>query len=140
VETRIKKVLVWLSFVVFIALLPLTFAYIGQRMRQPQPFDLNEFLKGGELLLVTAAIAADSMGRLVSGFLFAKPARNMGLGELLFLIANFVLVLMVTFEYSLVKFSGSVDPRSLGSQSVGFFIAALCIGVGVIMLCSRSGE
>jgi hypothetical protein len=80
------------------------------------------------------------MGRLVSSFMFAKPPRNMDLGDLLFLIVNFVLVLLVTFEYSLVKFSGNVDPRSLGGQSVRFFLAALCIGVGVILKPSGSKE
>jgi hypothetical protein len=137
VERRLKRVLVWLCFVVFFALLPLIFAYVYEGMRGSKMFNLNEFLKGGELFLVTAAVAADSIGRLVSDLLFAEPPRNMRLLDLVFLVMSLGIVTFATLEYSMVKSGGALDAAFVGSQSCYLFLGILCIGMGVVVLSVR---
>jgi len=103
-------------------------------MRGSKMFNLNEFLKGGELFLVTAAVAADSIGRLVSGLLFAEPPRNMRLLDLVFLVMSLGIVTFATLEYSMVKSGGALDAAFVGSQSCYLFLGILCMGIGVVVL------
>ena len=136
VAKQLRKVAIWVVFVVLLALLPLILVYNDKRTGGGT-FTMDELLAGGELLLVVTAVGADSIGRIISSAFSPNRTRRPDLWELLLLLACFVFVILAASEYSSLitrlSLKANVDAAYVVSQSKAFFFATLMTGIGAIL-------
>lgn len=138
VSEQSRELLIWVVFVVAFSLLPIYLVFNDKRVSGAASLPLKKLILKGELLLVAAGLAADSLSRLVSR-MFAKPKRRgvFGLEQLILLLASFVFVTLTASQYSdLVSRSAAdfwIDADYVFTQSRFFFIATLLTGTGVIL-------
>jgi hypothetical protein len=100
---------------------------------------LKEIVMKGELLLVAASLAADSLSRLLSrSFSKRNQAGVFGVSQLVLMLASISFVLLASSEYSgLVSRAaqnGAIDAEYVYRQSQVFFFAVLVTGAGVILV------
>jgi hypothetical protein len=122
-----EKIVRWLIFSVVIALLPLAFNYIRILIQGTNP-TLVVLLSRGELLLVSAAIAAAAIGELIASgeeWRIAKYVAGGGCVSVLFLTSA------LFAEISNATYSGAAVNSALISSS-----SALLFGFAVVSSAS----
>jgi hypothetical protein len=116
------------------ALLPLIAVYIDARLSGGTP-SFQALLGAGEMLLITAAISADTMGRILTNMWHRRTFTGIHLCQLLFSI---VLVVASAMEYmSILARKGTSRPLDIEFvvlQSQIFFHATWLTGVGSILV------
>ncbi len=114
----IERLVRWFIFSVTIALLPLMFNYFRLLGRGENP-DMNLVVSRGELLIVSAAIAAGAVGELIaSGRALAIPKLISGGGCILILF----LASLWFADISVAAISGQViDARTVSVYSMYIF-------------------
>lgn len=151
---KLRKVLIWLGFVVLFALLPLFYAYNSARMHH-RAISLDSLLDDGSLFLVAAAVGADALSRVVSKLIpriyprkrpqsakepgsKEEPEKKPGLWELILFLACGLIVILSASDYSswfevLASKQEIVDVGYVVTQSCDIFLAVLAIGMCVIL-------
>jgi heme/copper-type cytochrome/quinol oxidase subunit 3 len=138
IANKLGELLIWAVLVVFFSLLPIYLVYNDKRVGGQFSVPLKELVVKGELLLVAAALAADSLSRLASR-MFANrgQAGVFRLRQLVLFLASIAFLILAASEYSgLVSrdaSSGFVNVDYVFTQSKVFFIATLLTGAGVIL-------
>lgn len=128
--TRSEKLVKWLFFSVFLALLPLAFNAFGL-LFQSQDLTLDGLLQNGELLLVAASLSAAAIGELIGSGPNRRLAKIVSGG-------GAVLVLcMASFFFAIVASTTNnenADVSFVAWTSVVFFVCAIFAGGSCLSL------
>lgn len=130
---------IWAVLVVLSSLFPIYVVYNDKRLAGALAIPLKELVMRGELLLVAAALAADSLSRLISRT-FAKrnEAGTFGLQQVVLLLASLSFIQLAASQYSglagRMAMNAPIDIDYVFFQSKMYFIATLLTGAGVILV------
>jgi hypothetical protein len=123
----------WLIFSVLVALLPIVFN-MGKAYFYGEPVILSSLLKNGELLIISVAIGADALGRIIEG------GSNQNILKLPRIVATgscLCLVILSSLFFSLIStdFGNSpVDPERTSTVSMTIFFLTIITGGSCLYL------
>jgi hypothetical protein len=135
---KLGELLIWVILVVGFSLLPIYLVFNDKRVGGLIDVPVEDLIVKGELLLVAAGLAADSISRLISR-MFAQHRRPgmFGLPQLILLLTSITFVILAATQYSglvsRTETHAAIDSAYVFSQSRFFFIATLLTGAGVIL-------
>ena len=134
---RQVKVLRWGVFQAFLSLLPFFLAYVIGLLIGQVPA-LVQLLRGGELMLIAAALQAGAVGEL---FALATASTRQG-AEILFAGLAMLNGLLAAVGYAVVVVAAppegiSVSESAVATLSAVLFISALALSAGCVALSER---
>jgi hypothetical protein len=138
------KVFLWLSFTVVFGMSPLLVRFVNSRTDQ-NPISAADTLKGGDLLIVAAVIAADAIGKIFGARLGGSPmpppkvlSSHFRRGtKVVCGSACLILLMAACAEYAQV--SGRIDAKLVYNaanvihDSVVIFVCVVAAGLGVML-------
>jgi len=134
IANQLRKVVVWAVCFLLFALMPLIAVYIDARL-SGTALTPGDLLAGGEMLLIVAAIGADTMGRVITNMWLKK---KISLFHILQLLSSFLLVVFSAMGYmSLLGHKATerpVDVDFVVQVSKRFFHATWMTGIGAILV------
>jgi hypothetical protein len=138
VVNKVGELLIWAVLVVLFSLLPIYLVYNDKRLGGQVTVSVKDLIIKGELLLVAAALAADSLSRLASR-MFARRGEPgiFGLRQLTLFLASVAFLILTSSVYSGLVSHGTSNPAGADyvfTQSKIFFFATLLTGAGVILV------
>ena len=145
------KTTLWLVGITF-ALLPIAFNYANARL-DGKTREWPELLAGGELLLISAAVAADAVSNAMMGGRRHRLPRFL-CGSFCFLVVAFTSMYFARISYSLQEhrelleaavrsqnwpqalnnLNSGMDRLVIAKDSLRFFVVTLVAGWGVILI------
>ena len=130
--TRAERISRWFVFGVIIALVPLGFAYVNQRIDGRTPA-LAEVIGRGELLLVSTAIAAAAAGELIAS------GRDRAVRKLLSGGGCVAIVLAASLCFAAVQGKTAPDLAAVGTVSVWLFGGTVLASASSVYLAHEEG-
>jgi hypothetical protein len=128
-KTKGHRILIWLAFSVLFALTPLFVDFL--LTRETEAFQLSHLLGRGELLLISAALCADAVGRM-----WGQKAQPGYFSTICLVCCVFVLVLSsIEFGmYAPTLDAGKRLPEHEVMDSLKMFGVTVAVGLGAVFV------
>ena len=128
-----EKFTIWLFSSVLFALLPLVFS-AGVLLMEGRQIKLPDMLAHGELLIVSAGIAADATGQALLGNI------SKGLSRILSSASCVVILALSSYCFAFVSISPTVqiDTANVAELSVTIFFLTMLTSIPVVLMSIKS--
>jgi hypothetical protein len=134
------RLLRWALFSVIIALLPLVFRFVWDHTQmQVRNPSIASLLDEGELLLISAALAAAAIGELLPQAWRTSPAVSSPPPQTVIISSgcSVITVLFSSLYYAAVSSSSTVKPNVVAIVSVVLFLISLVSSAGCVILSEK---